>query len=59
MDFFENSMVDDFKEILDEKSPINSSDVKVQYVGGVQSDENILKENNGNIVTKKGTKKGG
>jgi len=56
---FEESVVDDFVEILDDKSTISGSNVKVQYDGGVQSDEQILKENKGKIVTKKGSKKSG
>ena len=50
----EDSVVDEFSEILDEESTINGSNVRVQYEGGVMSDEELLKENDGEIVTKKG-----
>ena len=56
---FEESVVDDFVEILDEKSTVNGTNVRVQYDGGVQSDTKIIEENKGKIVTKKGSKKGG
>lgn len=61
--WFEESVVDDFVEIVDEKSTVNGSSVKVQYSGGEVPDKNLVKytdENgkkvNGEIVTKKGKK---
>ncbi len=33
------------------------SNVRVQYNGGVMTDEQLVRENNGKIVTKKGTRK--
>lgn len=53
---FEDSSVDQFTKILDKKSTINGSDVRVQYDGGVRTDAQLLKANKGNIVTKKGEK---
>lgn len=54
---FEPSLVDQFVKLLDEKSTIQGSNVRVQYNGGVMTDEQLVRENNGKIVTKKGTRK--
>lgn len=58
---FEDSNVTQFKEILDNKSNVYGSDVKVFYPGNVVSDEKLVKYKkpdgtkvNGNIVHKKG-----
>jgi RHS repeat-associated protein len=51
---FEDSNVTQFTEILDEKSTVYGSDVRVYYSGGVMSDSDLVKKNNGNIVEKKG-----
>lgn len=53
-DIFEDSAVTQFQEILDENSDVSGSDVRVQYSGGVITDENLVKHNSGNIVTRKG-----
>ncbi|WP_165372191.1 DUF6443 domain-containing protein [Emticicia agri] len=52
--FFEKSVVDQFIEKVDKKSTVNGSDVRVQYDGGVKTDQELLKANNGQIITKKG-----
>ncbi len=52
--WFESSVVDQFTEILDKKSNIYGSDVRVNYPGGVVNDKQLVKENNGNIIHKKG-----
>ncbi len=52
--WFEDSNVTQFQEILDEKSTIYGSDVRVYYSGGVVTDENLVKKNKGNIVKRKG-----
>jgi predicted RND superfamily exporter protein len=52
--WFEDSNVTQFQEILDEKSNIYGSDVRVYYSGGVVTDENLVKKNKGNIVKRKG-----
>ncbi len=54
---FDDSVVDKFQNKVDEKSTISGSSVRVQYDGGVRSDEQLVKENGGNVVTVKGTKK--
>jgi RHS repeat-associated protein len=54
---FDDSVVDKFQRKVDDKSTINGSNVKTQYDGGVRTDEQILKENEGKIITVKGTKK--
>lgn len=51
---FEDSNVEQFSEILDEKSTVYGSDVRVYYSGGVMSDSDLLKKNGGTIVEKKG-----
>ncbi len=52
--WFESSNVAQFQEILDENSTIYGSDVRVYYSGGVVSDENLVKKNDGKIVKRKG-----
>ncbi len=47
---FDPSIIKQFSKILDKKSVIRGSDVRVQYNGGVMTDEQLVKENNGNIV---------
>jgi RHS repeat-associated protein len=54
---FEPSLVEQFVKLLDEKSTIHGSDVRVQYSGGVMTDDQLLKENKGRTVTKKGIRK--
>jgi RHS repeat-associated protein len=50
----EESVKSEFEQIVDENSKIYSSDVKVEYGGGVVSDEQLVKPNNGKIVESKG-----
>ncbi len=52
--WFEDSNVTQFQEILDENSKIYGTDVTVYYSGGVISDENLVKKNNGKIEERKG-----
>ena len=52
--FLEKSVVDQFAKILDKKSEIYGSDVRVQYNGGVMTNQQLLKESNGTVVSKKG-----
>jgi RHS repeat-associated protein len=54
---FEKSIIRQFADILDTKSTIHGSDVRVVYPGGVAADKSLLRKNNGNIVTIKGRKK--
>lgn len=54
---FDDSVVDKFQNKVDEKSTIHGSNVRVQYDGGVRTDEQLLKENNGKIITVKGKRK--
>ena len=51
---FEDSVLTQFAEILDELSTISGVDVRVFYSGGVQSDSEIAKKNKGTISSKKG-----
>lgn len=51
---FEDSNVTQFSEILDSKSKIYGSDVRVYYPGGVVTDSKLVETNNGTIVEKKG-----
>ncbi|GAB5401615.1 MAG: hypothetical protein Aureis2KO_32000 [Aureisphaera sp.] len=51
---FEDSVVTQFAEILDELSTVYGVDVRVYYGGGVQSDEELMKKNDGKHVKKKG-----
>jgi hypothetical protein len=50
----EDSNVTQFQEILDQKSNIYGNDVRVNYTGGVLTDKQLLKTNNGKIVSRKG-----
>lgn len=52
--FFEDSNVTQFSEKLDSKSTVYGSDVRVYYPGGIVSDSELVKKNNGKIVEKKG-----
>jgi len=51
---FEDSVVEEFAEILDSKSTISGSSVRVQYDGGVRTDAQLLEENKGEIIQMKG-----
>jgi RHS repeat-associated protein len=53
---FDDSVVDKLQSKVDGKSTVNGSSVRVQYDGGVVSDEQLVKPNNGKIVTVKGKK---
>lgn len=46
-----------FKKKQIKKSTVSGSSVRVQYDGGVRTDEQLVKENKGEVVTVKGTKK--
>ena len=48
---FEKSIIRQFADILDSKSKIHGSDVRVYYPGGVAADESLLRKNKGNIIT--------
>jgi hypothetical protein len=49
------SIVKQFSKILDKKSEIHGSDVRVWFDGGVMSNKQLLKQNNGNEVIINGT----
>lgn len=49
-----NKVVDQFADILDKTSTIYGSDVRVHYSGGIMSDRQLLKPNNGTLVKRKG-----
>ncbi len=51
---FENSVMTQFQNKVDTKSDIYGSDVRVYYPGGVVTDENLVKKNNGHIIHRKG-----
>jgi len=51
---FEDSAVTQFQEILDITSRIFGSEVRVQYNGGEQTDEQLLRENQGEIIQRNG-----
>jgi len=51
---FEDSVVTQFAEILDELSTVYGVDVRVYYDGGVQSDTDLMKKNNGKQEARKG-----
>ncbi len=53
---WDDSVVDKLQAKVDGKSTVNGSNVRVQYDGGVRTDEQLLEENNGEIITVKGTK---
>ena len=48
---FEKSVTRQFADILDSKSQIHGSDVRVYYPGGVAADESLLRKNKGHIIT--------
>ena len=50
----ESSVVDQFAKILDEKSLILGSDVRVYYPGSVVSNSTLLSKNKGNEIKKNG-----
>jgi hypothetical protein len=52
----ERSIIRQFADILDKKSTINGSNVRVFYPGGVVTDTKLLEKNNGKIITIKGRK---
>jgi len=52
--FFEDSAVTQFQEILDVLSNIYGTDVRVYYSGGVVTDQNLVKKNNGEIEKRNG-----
>lgn len=54
---WDDSVVDKLQSKVDNKSTINGSNVRVQYDGGVRTDEQLLQENGGEIITVKGKKK--
>lgn len=54
--FFEDSIVDQFANILDKTSVIYGSNVRTFFGGGVQSDEQLLKKNGGKQIKKYGNK---
>ncbi len=47
----EKSIIKQFSEILDKTSIIHGADVRVEYPGGVVSDEKLLEKNEGKIIT--------
>ncbi|MDR0938378.1 MAG: hypothetical protein LBN29_03335 [Mediterranea sp.] len=53
----ENSVVTQFSKVLSPRSTIQGSNVRVFYSGGVVRDANLLKKNNGKVITAKGLKK--
>jgi RHS repeat-associated protein len=50
----EDSVVEEFAEILDSKSTISGSSVRVQFDGGPRTDSQLLEENKGEIIDMKG-----
>ena len=53
-DWFEDSAVEQFSEILDITSKVYGSNVRTYYPGGVATDEELLKKNRGEIIHSKG-----
>ena len=53
-DWFEDSAVEQFSEILDKTSKVYGSNVRTYYPGGVATDEELLKKNKGKIIPSKG-----
>ena len=47
---FDKSIIKQFANILDKKSEIHGSNVRVQYNGGVMTNKQLLKENNGKEI---------
>lgn len=54
--FSEDSNVKQFAKILDKKSVVSGSDVRVSYSGGAMSDKQLLRENGGKVITVNGKK---
>jgi RHS repeat-associated protein len=52
--FIDPSIIKQFSKILDSKSEIHGSSVRVQYNGGIMTNKQLLKENNGEEVIIKG-----
>ncbi len=52
-DWIQPSVIEQFSEILDVYSRIFGSSVRTQYSGGIVSDENLVKENEGEIIESK------
>jgi RHS repeat-associated protein len=52
----EKSIIRQFADILDKKSTIHGSNVKVEYPGGVARDQKLLEKNKGKIITINGTR---
>ena len=52
--FGNNSVTNKFSKLVDKKSTVHGSNVKVHYDGGVMSDSQLLKPNKGEIKTYKG-----
>jgi hypothetical protein len=53
----EKSVIRQFADILDKKSTINGSNVRVVYPGGVARDQKLLEPNKGKIITINGNRK--
>ena len=53
----EKSVIRQFADILDKKSTINGSNVRVVYSGGVVRDQKLLEQNKGKIITIHGNRK--
>ena len=53
-EFFDASCAHQFRAIVDSKSDVYSTDVRVFYPGGVVTDEQLVKKNNGKIIHEKG-----
>jgi RHS repeat-associated protein len=51
---FEKSVVDDFANRVDSKSTVKGSSVKVDYSGGVLTNQQLLRTNKGKEITKHG-----
>jgi hypothetical protein len=54
---FEKSIIRQFADILDKKSTIHGSNVRVEYPGGVARDLKLLEKNKGKIITINGNRK--
>jgi hypothetical protein len=53
----DKSIIKQFADILDNKSTINGSNVRVVYSGGVARDQKLLEPNKGKIITIHGNRK--
>jgi RHS repeat-associated protein len=51
---FEDSNVTQFRDVVDTKSTVKGSSVRVDYPGGVRTNEQLVKPNKGKVVEKKG-----